>query len=305
MQCPLGCVGGDEQLMVGRDRYHGLPGEFPVVRCLGCGLIRTSPRPSPEVMGRFYPDDYPMYGSVPQRGHRPAPTGLKSLARRLLADPAEALPLDPPGSLLEVGCSSGHFLAEAEGRGWSVEGVEFADSAARTARQAGFTVRTGPLETVEAPSRTFDLVVMRMVLEHLHDPIGGLARLREWTRPKGYLVASFPDAGCYERRWFGSAWYALELPRHLWHFTPETAEKVLERAGWRLRRVIHQRNLTNVVASFGHVLEDRGLFPGLAARLSAFPRTQTWETKALLPLSTTLAALGQTGRMTVWAERTG
>src|SRR5437660_12675977 len=59
--CPAGCPPMDEVVVRGRDRLHGLPGEFSVVRCRTCGLMRTNPRPDPESIAHFYPDEYGPY----------------------------------------------------------------------------------------------------------------------------------------------------------------------------------------------------------------------------------------------------
>ena len=62
--CPLGCAPDDEIVVRGHDRLHELPGEFTVVRCRGCGLLRTTPRPTPEAMGFYYPAEYGPYLST-------------------------------------------------------------------------------------------------------------------------------------------------------------------------------------------------------------------------------------------------
>lgn len=302
--CPNGCAPSDEILFEGKDRLHGVPGVFGVARCRSCGLMRTDPRPSPASMGAFYPDDYHVYGAVPVRGGPPPHRGtLRRLGKKLVQFQADDLPVEPPGTLLEVGCASGHYLAALERLGWDVEGIEFSASASAAATEAGFVVHNGPLESVEGPTRQFDVVVMRMVLEHLHDPVAGLRRLHAWTKPGGWLMVTVPDAGCFEMSLFKDAWYALDLPRHLYHFTPETIGSVLERGGWTLDRVMHQRDVANVVASLGYAVSDRIQIPGVVDRLVRFPQTQSWERFALYPLAATLAAFGQTGRMTVWARR--
>src|SRR3546814_15669770 len=43
--CPMGCPRGDEAVLTGHDRLHGLPGRFTVVRCNTCKLKRTTHRP--------------------------------------------------------------------------------------------------------------------------------------------------------------------------------------------------------------------------------------------------------------------
>ena len=59
--CPMGCAPDDEELFVGRDRMHGKPGSFPVVRCRQCQLVRTTPRPTLEGAAFYYPDVYAPY----------------------------------------------------------------------------------------------------------------------------------------------------------------------------------------------------------------------------------------------------
>src|SRR5439155_8384599 len=45
-------------LFAARDRLHGLPGQFWIVRCARCALLRTSPRPTGSALSAYYPDDY-------------------------------------------------------------------------------------------------------------------------------------------------------------------------------------------------------------------------------------------------------
>ena len=59
--CPLDCPRSDETILTGRDLINGLPGTFTIVRCRTCGLMRTNPRPTPDSMGFFFPDDYGPY----------------------------------------------------------------------------------------------------------------------------------------------------------------------------------------------------------------------------------------------------
>src|SRR6266545_1035326 len=274
--CPLGCPRGDDFVLEGRDRLHELPGRFQVVRCRSCGLLRTNPRPTASAMSSYYPDDYGPYAGTRIREEHP---DTRSGWRRWLSDivagitdrDTQRLPPLPPGRLLEIGSASGSYLQQMSKAGWDVEGIEFSENAAAQARAAGYRVRSGTVEAAAEPKEPFDLVVAWMVLEHLHDPVLALRRIREWTSPGAWLVASVPNAGCWELRAFSDAWYALHLPNHLWHPTVPTLSRVLERAGWKLERVVFHRDLRDLVGSLGYVMEDRGWLPRLAARLKAFP----------------------------------
>ncbi len=304
--CPMGCSAGDDFILAGRDRLHNLPGEFRVVRCRECGLMRTNPRPTPESMEAYYPSDYGPYVSTRVgaggRSYLARPRWVR-LARRMVELNDERLPELSPGRLLEIGCASGSFLHRMASLGWEVEGLEFSAEAANAARSLGYPIHSGALEAASSPSGAFDLVVGWMVFEHLRDPVGALRKLRRWTKPGGRLAGSVPDAASLEFRVFGERWLDLDVPRHLFHFTPSSLSKVLEKTGWRLERIFRQRVLSPVVASLGNLVEDRHWAPRLAKRLKDFPESGGLAAKAVLyPIAWLLSLVGLTGRMTFWAR---
>lgn len=303
--CPLGCEGKDALVLTGCDTLHQMPGEFAVVRCESCGLMRTNPRPAPESIGRYYPDDYGPYLGTRVTEASAKPKGwfvrtARSLARRLFPFKTDALPPLQPGRMLEIGCASGTFLHKMAQRGWQVQGIEFSDHAAQAAARLGHPVHVGPLETAPQPEGAFDLVVGWMVLEHLHDPVGSLRKLRQWSTPHAWLALSVPNAASLEFRLFKDQWFALQLPTHLHHFTPETIGKVLDAGGWELVKIHHQRTLANLLLSLGLWLRHKG-HPGLARPFMDLPnRSAFWY--GLYPVAWLAGLFGQTGRMTVWAR---
>ncbi len=303
--CPCGSSAGDALVFVGRDRLHDLPGEFAVVRCLACDLVRTNPRPTRETIGYYYPTTYRLH-QAPAAPPAPKPRrfgALRSLAGKAIDFRTKPLPPARPGHYYEVGCGNGGFLRVMQQQGWSVEGLEPGETGAEAARAQGLDVVCAQLESAPPPNQTPDLVAAWMVLEHLHDPLAGLERLRDWTKPGAYLAASVPNIESLEFSAFKGAWYALQLPTHLFFYTPKTLGDLFRRAGWELERVFHHRNVTNLITSVGLKLEDTGLAPELAKRLVTYPSRATWQLLATYPLATVLAALGQTGRITVWARR--
>lgn len=308
VSCPLNCPENDEIVLRGHDRLHSLPGEFTVVKCRTCELMRTNPRPTTESIGFYYPDDYGPY--LGTRVEQPQPnrfSGIKKflrpLVKRVFNTKTDALPSLSPGRLLEVGCASGSFLHRMAVDGWQVEGIEFSEKAAQAASQLGYQVHAGSLENAPVPAQPFDLIVGWMVLEHLHDPIGCLKKLHEWANPAAWLVLSVPNVNTLEFQLFKDKWYALQLPAHLYHFTPQTLAKVLEAGGWSLEKIHHQRTVTNLIISTAYVVESKGWtrlgkwFRDLAGRGGKW-------FYILFPIAWVLSVFGQTGRMTVWARKT-
>lgn len=305
--CILGCPKNDELILTGQDRLHGLPGDFTMVKCRTCGLMRTNPRPNSATMGFYYPDDYRPYLStrVNTIASREAPRSLPALSRavqQIFEAQAYRLPTIPVGRLLEFGCASGSFLHRMAALGWYVEGIEVSEKSAGLARQYGYQVHVGLLEDTPPPSSPFNLIVGWMVLEHLHDPVKGLMKLREWATDDAYLVLAIPNLASWDFRIFKTRWYALQLPCHLWHFTPQTVSNVLSTAGWKIERIHYQRVLTDWYASLGYLLNDKG-FIRLGNRLVTFARNQGRWRYALFPVAWLMALMGISSRITVWARK--
>ena len=290
-------------MLTGRDRINGLPGEFQIIKCRECGLLRTDPRPTAETMGYYYPADYaPYMGTRVDGSGRPA--RIKQWLKRVLDTRAQSIPDLKPGKLLEIGCASGMYLHKMAGLGWQVKGIEFSPEAAEAARQIGYQVYTGSLESVEMESADLDLITGWMVLEHLHDPLMGLKKLFDWARPGAYLVLSVPNADSLEFKLFKERWHALHLPNHLYHFTPRTIGRMLEEAGWELQVVQHQRVLSSLFASMGYLMEDKG-WHRLRRWIVGLPEDKVRLYQLFYPVAYIAALFGQTGRMTVWAKKPG
>ncbi|MBD2291993.1 class I SAM-dependent methyltransferase [Anabaena sphaerica FACHB-251] len=308
--CPICSKFDDEVILTGRDRLHNLPGKFTVVRCRSCSLMRTNPRPTPETIGYYYPDDYGPYQftKVSKNEKQNLPLSQK-ITQRIFEFNERRLPSLPPGRMLEVGCASGDFLHKMANQGWEVEGIEFSEKAAQTARSLGYKVHIGSLEIAPKPEQKYDLVVAWMVLEHLHDPILGLTKLQSWVKPGGWLAVSVPNIGSLEFKIFKDAWYALQIPTHLYHYNPNTLSQVLEHSGWKMEKVLHHRLLDNIIASLSYLLKDININPQLSSKLIDYSTTNKYKylkhriSRLIYPLSFTLSLCGQTGRMTVWAKR--
>lgn len=300
--CPMGCTPNDQQVVQGGDRISGVSGAFQVVRCLNCGLARTNPRPNRQSMASYYPDEYAPYQdtkvAVTPRTQRSL---VRRIGRRVIDFNSDHLPPVKAGHALEIGCASGAFLAYLRSLGWSGEGVELNASAAKNAEERGFRVQNKVVEEMAPPMTAPKLIVAWMVLEHLHDPIGALQRLGAWAADDAWLVASVPNFSTVGARLFRAEWYPLQLPCHLYHYDKRTLGALLDRAGWKLERTFYHRTVGDYMASAGNMAETRGA-ERVAGRLRAIAKKRQLHL-AMYPLATALAAVGETGRMTVWASR--
>jgi len=228
--CNLCASTNQELLYEGQDWSYGSPGRFRMVRCPQCGLIFLNPRPGPEEIGEYYPDDYePYLRSVHASG-----SALQDLIQRvrLRSRVRVVTQLVQNGRLLDVGCGSGGFLREMRRLGWEVQGVEINAKMAQFVRtQLELDVLEGTLESASFPGDSFDIVTMWDTLEHVHDPLSTLKEAHRILRPGGYLICSVPNAASLDAGLFGRYWIGLDFPRHLYVFSPSTLAELMLKAG--------------------------------------------------------------------------
>jgi SAM-dependent methyltransferase len=205
-------------------RRFGPPGEFGLVRCRNCGLVYVNPRPSPEEVKDYYPAAY----------HETRASVDMALQRRRQEDKLHKLQAHSRGGrLLDVGCGEGLFLHLARRAGWEVRGVEVAETSTAYARETlNLDVFAGDLLEANFPSQHFDAVTFWHVLEHLHDPRGELREAHRILKPGGLLIVGAPNIASWQAGLLGVEWTALDIPRHLYHFSPGSLREMLERAGF-------------------------------------------------------------------------
>ena len=150
--------------------------------------------------------------------------------------------VDPPGRVLDVGCSTGYLAERLQQRGSTVIGLEMDERAAELARRFCEAVYVGDIETMELPFEpgSFDAIVCGDLIEHLRDPQAVLSRLRPLLKPGGRLVLSTPNIANWAMRvglLFGrfryTEWGILDQT-HTHLFTRKTLEETLRAAGYRI-----------------------------------------------------------------------
>jgi len=138
----------------------------------------------------------------------------------------------PGGVVLDLGCSSGGFLTSLEDPPWKRFGIEMSEGVARQAESAcGAQVFVGDILDAPYAPGSFDAITCFHVFEHMYHPREILTRVSEWLKPGGVFYAMMPNIDSAGAHIFGSYWYALELPRHLYHFSPTSLRHVAKSVG--------------------------------------------------------------------------
>ncbi len=221
-----------EKLFSGPDLLMDLPGEFNLVRCSQCNMIRQNPRLTWESLESYYPENYSAYERIIDRETSRIKRADRSYGMQKRVKAIERF--QAGGKLLDVGCGTGVFLAEAKkDPHWEVAGIEPNPKAAEyTRNELGVEIYQQRFADAPLPNNQFDVITMWNVLEHLDFPSQDLRRAMEILRPGGWLVFSIPNLESLDARLFGHAWIGWDLPRHLYLFPGSQLKAVLERNGF-------------------------------------------------------------------------
>lgn len=209
------------------------PGEdearYSLLRCSACSHVWLADPPSPSELSYYYDPAY--HQAVGNSGaHDPKRWGrqLAVISRYKTA-----------GSILDIGCSSGGFLAFLKGRGWTLAGIEASEATAEKARLAtGGRIFAGDVVNADFAENSFDVVTCSDVLEHLYDPRAVFNLVQKWLKPGGAFYLFVPNIRSWEARAFGSSWIGLDLPRHLHHYSVDSLRTLGDFAGLSLVRMV-------------------------------------------------------------------
>jgi SAM-dependent methyltransferase len=130
-----------------------------------------------------------------------------------------------------------------------------ADCAKTAETKSGAHVFVGNILDAPFPPESFDVITCFDVLEHLYEPRQVMARVSEWLKPGGIFYVLVPNADSAEARVFRSYWHGLEVPRHLFHYSPASLKFLAESAGLREISLETRRNAA-VGTSLRYVWDD-------------------------------------------------
>lgn len=206
---------------------------YKIMTCDSCGVGITSPFPTKDELSLTNTAMYKIEERV-----QAYMTRKKYFEKRYRAFLADIKKLVSKGRLLDVGCNLGLFLWVAQSEGFEVTGVELNTECAEYGREHfSLTIHSSYLEELRFPDASFDVITLFDVLEHVPDIHGFLNEVRRILRNNGLLVLQSPNLGSLMADLTKSGWHWLTPPDHLYHFTPQSIQRLLQDAGFRVQKL--------------------------------------------------------------------
>ncbi|HOL22472.1 MAG TPA: class I SAM-dependent methyltransferase [bacterium] len=261
--------------------------QFYIMQCKNCHFIFTNPVLSSKELSRFYPLSY--YSFIPRQvnfysspkryfkkntGDRLKVFLLTELGYDFATKDFLSLLLFPffplykytvsevyprkkeGGYLLDVGCGCGEYIVFLKQLGWNVFGIDTNLQAVINGKKAyGLDIFCGEVLDAKFPDNFFDTITMHAVLEHISEPIITLKELRRILKKDGEIIISVPNVWNWEKILFRKFWWGWDTPRHIWHFSPISIKKLLEKTGFQVTKINYIGDMYNFMKNFTNMLQ--------------------------------------------------
>ncbi|MDR3204164.1 MAG: class I SAM-dependent methyltransferase [Deltaproteobacteria bacterium] len=194
---------------------------FRHVRCPNCDLIYVSLILREDLMIKFWREEL-SWMSVLTSAPQMSLDKLKyAYGLDLVANYLSGV------KLLDIGAGTGSFLKQAQERGWETTGIELNTESVENLLKEGMRVIVKPLEIADLPSKSFDLVSMWEVLEHLADIRSILQEAKRLLVSDGLLLLLVPNAGSLVTRVLHEKSDTFGGHSHLNHFNLKSLTTLL------------------------------------------------------------------------------
>jgi len=213
-------------------------GKFRIVKCAKCGLVYTHPRPKSSEIGNYYKDES-YWKNIPLKGKIEDVLRIRSIDYKEID--AIIKNNKNKGRILDIGAGTGEFLLRYKKDGWKVEGTELETKAIKHAKKY-FDIELKQIDFLDFKSspNKYDIIVLNNSLEHLYYPTQVIEKAYKILKKGGLIVVNLPNYNSFGRYIFKANWMALQVPRHLYHFSPGILTKILKSAGFNM--IIFQYN---------------------------------------------------------------
>jgi 2-polyprenyl-3-methyl-5-hydroxy-6-metoxy-1,4-benzoquinol methylase len=210
---------------------------FQIVSCNSCGFKFTNPRPEVSDLGKYYKSEDYVSHSNTNKGF--INYTYQSVRKYTLLKKLQLISkYFRTGKILDIGCGTGEFLNTCKNAKWQTMGIEPDDDARNMAiKNYGLDVRKeSDLTLIEDES--FDIISMWHVLEHVPDLNKRVEEIKRLIKPKGIIIIAVPNCNSLDAKIYKENWAAYDVPRHLYHFTPQDIESLFRNHGLRMFRIL-------------------------------------------------------------------
>lgn len=234
--CPV-CESADIKDVLSVKDYTVSGEMFVIAECASCSLRFTQNVPDTATISPYYKaEDYISHtdetkGLIGTLYKKIRKITLKG--KRKLIEKNTGL---STGNLLDVGSGTGAFVNEIKKKGWAVTGLEPDASAREIAKKLYKLDLKDQKDFFHLPVSSFDVISLWHVLEHVHDLETYILQLKFLLKENGKIFIAVPNYTSLDAKIYKEYWAAYDVPRHLYHFSPISMQRLMEKNGLTIRK---------------------------------------------------------------------
>lgn len=212
--------------------------EFDIYACPDCRACFTQDSPDEKDISGYYESDEYISHDDKAGGliNRIYFLSRKFMIRkkRIIVEKASGV---RNGTLLDIGCGTGYFAGTMKKYGWKVNCIEPNKKAAQYAAATFGLEVFDPRKIKSLPDNSYDCITLWHVLEHFHNPVDYLNDIYRLLKPDGTCFVALPNCSSADADHYKSSWAAWDVPRHLWHFNPDSFRRFAGSCGFHTAEV--------------------------------------------------------------------
>jgi 2-polyprenyl-3-methyl-5-hydroxy-6-metoxy-1,4-benzoquinol methylase len=231
MHCPI-CNHTDTHQVLESQDYSLTQESFSIYQCSTCNFRFTASIPTQEVISKYYK-------FVEYISHTDVKNGwmnrlyhlvrTKTLAQK--TNWIQSLFTGHKGHLLDIGAGTGAFVHSMFQKKWTVTGLE-PDASTRAKAFENYNIELKSTDVIfDLPPNEYEVITMWHVLEHVHDLKPYIQQCFKSLKHNGRLIIAVPNYTSFDASFYNKYWAAYDLPRHLYHFSPNSMKVLLNQYG--------------------------------------------------------------------------
>ena len=136
--------------------------------------------------------------------------------------------------ILDYGAGSGKFAAYLSNKNFKTSALEPYNKEIKNQSLLNINVFKNIADIPK--SDKYDGITLWHVLEHLANPEQVLSKIHNLLNKNGVLMIAVPNINSLDSGYYNSYWAALDVPRHIWHFTSKGIISLVESRGFKLEK---------------------------------------------------------------------
>ncbi len=210
--------------------------KFAVVRCANCTMAITQNVPNMATIGKYYSfNNYISHTDVKDSLFHKIYHKVRNFTLWQKLQWIKEYTNVNTGNLLDIGSGTGAFLKQMQSNNWQITGIE-ADATSRENALKINNIKALPQEEIyNLNANTYDAITMWHVLEHVHELQDYMQQIHKALKDNGAFFIAVPNYTSYDAQYYKSNWAAYDVPRHLYHFSPQAMQQLAAKNGFVIK----------------------------------------------------------------------